>query len=68
MKSKTIPNRKAGDVKVVNALASIHKILDEIAPNGMIHCKMNTRKNGAKFVFSNDGIEAVFQIRKGGVL
>lgn len=67
MKTKTISTRKAGDVKVVNALASIHKILDEIAPNGTIHCKMNTRKNGAKFVFSNDGIEAVFQIKKGGI-
>lgn len=67
MKTKTITTRKAGDVKVVNALASIHKILDEIAPNGMIHCKMNTRKNGARFVFTNNGIEAVLQIRKGGI-
>lgn len=67
MKTEKNPTRKAGDVKVVNALASIHKKLDEIAPNGTIHCKMNTRKNGAKFVFENNGIEAVFQIRKGGV-
>ena len=39
----------------------------KLPPMAQSHCKMNTRKNGAKFVFENNGIEAVFQIRKGGV-
>jgi len=59
---------KQGEVKVVNALAAIHKILDEIAPSGKIDCQMTTSGKQAKFIFNSNGIEATFQIRKGGVL
>lgn len=58
---------QSGKVKVVNALASIHKILTEIAPEGTIFCKMTTTVKGASFTFNNNGIEATFQIKKGGI-
>ena len=55
---------RQGKVKVVNALASIHKILDEIAPDGTIYCKMHTSGTNAQFTFSNNGIEATFRIQE----
>lgn len=59
--------QKTGDVKVVNAVASIHKVLDEIAPSGFIPCKMLSGNNHVQFVFEQDGVEAIFLVRKGGV-
>lgn len=56
-----------GKVKVVNALATIHKILDEISPDGTIFCKMQTSETDAHFTFVNNGIEATFHIQKGGL-
>lgn len=65
-KTKTLTVQRQGDVKVVNVLASIHKILEEIAPSGMINCQMMTGSTQAKFIFKSNGVEAIFQIRKGG--
>lgn len=58
---------QSGKVKVVNALAALHKILNQIAPEGTIHCQMTTTVKGASFTFNNNGIEATFQIKKGGI-
>lgn len=58
---------RQGEVKVVNALASIHKILDEIAPDGKIFCRMQTSDNNALFTSTHNGIEATFRIQKGGI-
>ncbi len=71
METKTIPMRshiRRGNVTVVNAVATIHKIFEEIAPAGEIHCDMTTTENNAEFIFSNNGIEATFRIQKGGTV
>ena len=62
MKTKT----KQGQVKVVNALATIHQILDEIAPNGKLNCKMNILQNESTFTFTTSGVCATFHIQEIG--
>lgn len=56
-----------GTIKVVNALATIHKILDEISPDGTIFCRMQTSESDVHFTFMNNGIEATFHIQEGGM-
>lgn len=55
MKSKSIVS-KSGDVKVVNAVSTIHKILDEIAVNGKLNCQMSTTQEDVSFVFISNGV------------
>lgn len=55
MKTKTIVS-KVGDVKVVNAVSTIHKILDEISENGRINCQMLSTENDVSFVFIANGV------------
>lgn len=47
---------KSGDVKVVNAVSTIHKILDEISENGKLNCQMNSTQNDLSFVFISNGV------------
>ena len=66
MELKTLPTTaRKGDVRVVNAVASIHKILDELAPNGIIFCNMQISNDGAVFEMSKNGIKATFRVEKG---
>ena len=57
---------RGGKVTVVNAVASIHKILAEIAPQGKVYCQMETSDTGACFTFTSNGIKATFSIQEGG--
>lgn len=61
-----IQKNRQGTVKVVNALATIHKIFDEIAPNGKLNCKMNILQNESTFTFTASGACATFHIQEIG--
>lgn len=76
MKTKTLPSptmappiagnlksKRHGDVKVVNAVASIHKIFEEIAPDGMIGCEWLASKTETVFVFSSGDVCATFHVQ-----
>ena len=55
MKTEQIVS-KSGDVKVVNAVSTIHKILDSIAENGKLNCQMDTTQTDVSFVFIANGV------------
>ncbi len=57
---------KEGEVSIVNAVTSIHQILEEIAPQGKLYCTMTSHKSKVEFAFFQHGICATFQIKKGG--
>lgn len=60
MKTKT----RQGSVKVVNALATIHKILNEIAPSGTLECTMQSKKSETVFAFVANGVCATFHLQE----
>ncbi|MDR1716325.1 MAG: hypothetical protein LBS20_10810 [Prevotella sp.] len=55
--------KQQGSVKVVNALATIHKILDEMAPSGTLDYIVESKKNETLYVFIANGICATLHVQ-----
>lgn len=63
MKTKKLLNTRSGEVKTVNAVAAIHKILEEMSPDGTLDCQMQSSKTEARFIFISGGVCATFHLQ-----
>lgn len=64
MKTKTLPTNQSGKVKTVNAVAAIHKILEELSIDGRIDCQMENKKEESTFVFLSKGVAVTLHMKK----
>lgn len=74
MKTKNIPVTRSGEVKTINVVAFVHKVLDEMSDNGKLQCSMHNLKDESTTVLiANDvcvtiHIQSFATAKKGGML
>lgn len=64
MKTESFQTHRSGEVKTVNAVATIHKVLEQISSGGKIHCQMTNSDDESVLVFIGNGICATFDIQE----
>lgn len=63
MKTKTVVSRSGG-VKVVNAVSTFSKILNEISVNGQLDCQMVSTEEYVSFVFNSNGVQVTCHVQE----